>query len=215
MADSEIKLKFPFIACAVLFFTFIASCSWVTRDFVYSPVDNRGWEYEVQKGFQKSVKHAPVADKGIHTYLSDRIDLKLSSGYTKRLTSGPFWFPIFPTMMFSDVGVLKIEGEFLSRRGTLEIDLSKVSVSVQAGGKHSNLQFHLKETNGEYTQPALKTIGPGVRYKFTLLFDIAAEDVDALTIDFDPVLAEGEWLEIPPLHLSKKAGSFNYDEFTI
>lgn len=215
MESLKIKLKFPYAACTVLLFACLASCSWVTRDFVYSPVDTRGWEYEIQKGFQKSVKHAPVTDNGIHTYLSDSIDLKLSSGYTKRLTSGPFWFPIFPTMMFSDVGVLKIEGDFLSRRGILLIDMSKISVSVQEGGKHSNLQFNLKETNGEYAKPALKKIGPGVRYKFTLLFDIAAEDVDALTIDFDPILADGDWLEIPSLRLYKKAGSFNYDEFTM
>ncbi|MDO9316852.1 MAG: hypothetical protein Q7V56_01470 [Gammaproteobacteria bacterium] len=85
-----------FLALALLSST---GCSWVTRDYTFALREENGWKSEFIEASQPSVKHVPIPDQHLNTFLANGIKIQIWSGYTLALTAGVWPMPIIPLSM--------------------------------------------------------------------------------------------------------------------
>ncbi len=205
--------RFIFLAFALLFST---GCSWVTRDYTFAQLNENGWKSEFIEASQPSVKHVPIPDQHLHTFVADGIKIRAWSGYTVVLTAGVWPLPVVPlSMLDQNKLAVSFQIEAIDRR--VQIDLDLLEVTDFSGSPMPFSEMIVGSSPGRIFQKAEEAIfvNPGEPLDFTLRSDVDVQEIDSLIIKLKGVKVGDVVLEIPELKLEKKRGSFNYDEFTI
>lgn len=215
-----------FIFLIIVFFLAVHSsgCGRVTGDYTFIPKEKtEDWRLVFSKGYQESVKQAPVPDKAKLTFNSENLSIEILAGYTQLKSVGVFWLPIVPySSTFSKDDLLSIEATISSKSAPIVIDCSKISIFVNNDNTRTYNLVHLyssqpvnylnKDTNDEYPVIEVASLSS---IKILIQADIKATKVETFKLIIDGMTINGRQIEIPTLDLKKKKGFINYDEFTL
>ena len=216
---SEHNMVFLRCCLLIILLTVTTGCSWITRDYTFSPDKNSGWTSHFIKASQPSVKDVPVPDLQVSTFRTGSVTLNVWSGYTLVLTGGIWPLPVIPVSYLEDETValnLRIQATTTA----IEIDPAQIKTITDDGVR---LRYTAVCRTYEYANAPCASdsvagkiyVNPGNTVTLRLETSQRAKDINHLSVIIEGIRVANDEVEIPPLELVKKPGSFNYDEVTI
>jgi len=199
-------------------------CSWVTRDYVYVPSEETGWQLQFRKGEQKSVKEVPISDAALLTFENSAFAIQLSAGYTLLRTVGPLWFPVIPAPSGTNTNdPFRLTLLIDTKSEAIMVDATRweIKLNGQATPQPFTYQINILDRGEIYTNPTQQHVSSRItlraheRAEILLTVPIPATTVSQIHLQFNEIANESHSIIVPPLHLRKREGSWNYDEFTL
>ena len=208
-----------FLIIIIAFYSILGlySCSWVTRDYYYTPTKNiKNWKYTFEPQKQSNVKNPPKSDKAFVYYENKHIKIQIEVGHTVTYTFGPLWFPVFPYIQLpSHDKVLNINTTIYSKEHALDLDFSKLKFCLDSSNEsHFVLYSKSKNKNVNIKKNTIKI--QAYAYKTFILKSFNNPlSINQIKICFNGIKTQIKNVYIPCLNLQKRKGHFNYDEFTL